>query len=72
MMILITRLTVLANRNNHPLYITTEEDPWTCLPLFNLVSLGFAYQLLFFPHRNFTRASHVKPMVMTVVCGFYA
>ncbi|KAJ6581867.1 hypothetical protein B0H19DRAFT_1331557 [Mycena capillaripes] len=32
-MILITRLVVLANRNQHPLYISTDEE-WTAQPLF--------------------------------------
>ncbi|KAJ7142115.1 hypothetical protein C8R43DRAFT_892278 [Mycena crocata] len=35
-MILITRLVVLANRNNHPLHVSTEEDQWTASPLFTL------------------------------------
>ncbi|KAF7337111.1 hypothetical protein MVEN_02148700 [Mycena venus] len=34
-MVFITRLTVLANRNNHPLHLNTEEDPWIAQPLFH-------------------------------------
>ncbi|KAJ7627703.1 hypothetical protein DFH06DRAFT_1443350 [Mycena polygramma] len=35
-MVLITRLTVLANRHNYPLHITTEEEAWVAQPLFHL------------------------------------
>ncbi|KAJ7211535.1 hypothetical protein B0H12DRAFT_1312933 [Mycena haematopus] len=33
-MLLITRLTVLSNRHKHPLYVSTEEEPWVARPLF--------------------------------------
>ncbi|KAJ7660339.1 hypothetical protein DFH06DRAFT_989269 [Mycena polygramma] len=34
-MVLITRLVVLANRNKHTLHISTEEEAWIASPLFN-------------------------------------
>ncbi|KAF7377130.1 hypothetical protein MSAN_00132000 [Mycena sanguinolenta] len=34
-MTLITRMVVLANRNKHPLHVTTAEELWTALPLYN-------------------------------------
>ncbi|KAJ7435827.1 hypothetical protein FB451DRAFT_1461458 [Mycena latifolia] len=33
-MVLITRMVVLANRHKHPLYVLTEEDTWVAHPLF--------------------------------------
>ncbi|KAJ7118428.1 hypothetical protein C8R43DRAFT_1137360 [Mycena crocata] len=35
-MVLITQLVALANRNQHPLHISTEEDAWVANPLFTL------------------------------------
>ncbi|KAF7367143.1 hypothetical protein MSAN_00974000 [Mycena sanguinolenta] len=35
-MILITRLVVLANRHGHTLHVSTEEDPWIARPLFRV------------------------------------
>ncbi|KAJ7439132.1 hypothetical protein FB451DRAFT_1151843 [Mycena latifolia] len=35
-MVLITRMVVLANRNNHALYVSTEEECWMARPLFNI------------------------------------
>ncbi|KAJ6494212.1 hypothetical protein C8R45DRAFT_824346 [Mycena sanguinolenta] len=35
-MILVTRLVVLANRHGHPLHVSTEEDPWIARPLFRV------------------------------------
>lgn len=34
---MITRLVVLANRHQHPMHVTTEEEPWTARPLFHVV-----------------------------------
>lgn len=36
-MVLITRMVVLANRNGHPLHVSTEEEPWTARPIFDVV-----------------------------------
>ncbi|KAJ6469415.1 hypothetical protein C8R45DRAFT_837134 [Mycena sanguinolenta] len=33
-MMLITRMVVLANRNGHPLHISTEEETWPAYPMF--------------------------------------
>ncbi|KAJ7463706.1 hypothetical protein FB451DRAFT_1139435 [Mycena latifolia] len=33
-MVLITRMVVLANHHKHPLYVSTEEDTWVARPLF--------------------------------------
>ncbi|KAF7334389.1 ULP-PROTEASE domain-containing protein [Mycena venus] len=35
-MILITRMVVLANRHRFPLHVTTQEDPWIARPLFTM------------------------------------
>ncbi|KAJ6629851.1 hypothetical protein B0H10DRAFT_1939485 [Mycena sp. CBHHK59/15] len=35
-MVLITRMIILANRNGHPLHVTTEEEPWIARPLIPL------------------------------------
>ncbi|KAJ7168055.1 hypothetical protein B0H12DRAFT_1040625, partial [Mycena haematopus] len=35
-MILITRMVVLANCHNHPLYVSTEEEPWIAQPMFKV------------------------------------
>ncbi|KAJ7878978.1 hypothetical protein B0H14DRAFT_3774904 [Mycena olivaceomarginata] len=35
-MVLINRLTLLANRHNHPLQISTQQDAWVAQPLFQL------------------------------------
>ncbi|KAJ6580419.1 hypothetical protein DFH09DRAFT_1076679 [Mycena vulgaris] len=53
-MVLITRMVVLANRNRHPLHVSTEEDPWITRPLFHV----------------YVRDNTVNPMATTVASGF--
>ncbi|KAJ6542921.1 hypothetical protein B0H19DRAFT_1076947 [Mycena capillaripes] len=35
-MVLITRMVVLANRNGHPLHVLTAEEPWPVYPMFQV------------------------------------
>jgi hypothetical protein len=69
-MVLINRLTLLANRHNHPLQISTQQDAWVAQPLFQLVGSCFCPNSP--SHRTHLRASHLRPMAMTAGYGFYA
>ncbi|KAJ7706758.1 hypothetical protein B0H17DRAFT_1287383 [Mycena rosella] len=54
-MVLITRLVVLANRHKYPLYVSTEEDTWIARLLFNV----------------YARENPGNPTGMTVGSGCY-
>ncbi|KAJ7251184.1 hypothetical protein B0H12DRAFT_1018887, partial [Mycena haematopus] len=47
-MLLITRMVVLANRNGHSLLVSTEEDAWPAYPMFRVV----CFLLHFSPFRD--------------------
>ncbi|KAJ6578348.1 hypothetical protein B0H19DRAFT_1253593 [Mycena capillaripes] len=61
-MVLITRMVVLANRNGHPLHVSTAEEPWPVYPMFQV---NRAEQT-----NGYDCGLWVICMLVAVMCGF--